>query len=155
DRGHHDLGDRLRRARSDLAEPLPPGDRRNLDRPEKLVRPPDTLTVTRVEGSESNAALFGRALKHETRLGHGEHRQSITGRRGIDHIASDRAAVLNLNAAALASRSGENRNSPANERRTNQVGIGRERADRENVPAHRYASQGIEIPEIQKALCWE
>ena len=112
-RGDDDLRDRLGRARPDFAEPLPPANRRDLERDDQLVRAADGLPVAGVERGERHPPRAAGAFQDDDGVGRGEHRQRIARRRGIGDVAADRAAVLNLHAADFARGGRQHRQAPA------------------------------------------
>jgi len=76
-------------------------------------------------------------------------------RRTIRHVAAQGAAVLDLHTANLARGCDEHRQAFLHERRSPDVGEGRERADRQDVAAHLNPTQRVEGPEVQKSRVLE
>jgi hypothetical protein len=95
--------------------------------------------------------LSGCALQHDARVGGGKHRQRVAGGRRVGDVPAERAAILNLHAADFPRRGSEHRQSPAHQRRSDDGGVGRQRANRQHVTADLDRAQGVEPPEIEKA----
>ena len=92
--------------------------------------------VVRYAGQKSSAGTVrsprGGAEHHLGAAGQ-QDRQRVAGRRGVDDVAADRAAVLDLRRADRRGRLGEGRQELGDDRRLADLGVGRQRADHERV----------------------
>ena len=150
DAGHHHLRNRLCRPGPDLAEVLPPAHGRDLERDEEFVRAPHGLPVSGVERDDWYSPNVGGTREHGAGVGGRQYGEGVAGGRRVHHVAANRAAILDLHAAHLARRGRKHRQPPSHERRPDQIGIRRQRADREHAAANLDRPQPIEPPQVEK-----
>ena len=81
----------------------------------------------------------------------GQHRKAIARRRGVDDVAAERAAVLNLHRANRARRRDQRGRVALRQRRANQLGVGHERADAQVIAFIANAAQLGDAPDVEKA----
>ena len=151
-RGHHDLRDRLRRARADFAEPLPALDGGNLER-RRSARPaaarsrdsrcrtstngtrrsPSTLRSTTIASAAASTGSVSPAGEALATL------PPSVPRFWIWTPPTSRAALTSI---------GRRRRTSA---RTDEVGVGRQRADAERRLRAARCAQRVEAPEVEES----
>ncbi len=112
----------------------------------ELVRPAHGRTIARIETNKGHDPfLVGRA-KHDGRISGCKYRQRISRGRRVGDVTTQCAAILDLPAANLARGRDEHRQSFADQRRGDDLRIGRQRADSQRFLTSADATEFLQRP---------
>ena len=149
----HDLADRLRASRPDLAEAeLPAGHQRDADAQQELVgcqRRPPVGGPERVRGDGPFPTC---RADHERGVGGEQDRQRVPGGRGVDDVAAERPAVLDLGRADRRGRLDQPGEMLAADGRAADLRVGRQGTEADRVAIDGDAAQRVEPPQVDDAL---